>query len=62
MKNNILDDVLMDQTIKNIFFYKDQINNDETMDAFNLLSMIVKKKKGENKELAPLSIKNYIII
>ena len=53
MKNNILDDVLMDQTIKNIFFYKDQINNDETMDAFNSLSMIVKKKKGENKELAP---------
>ena len=41
----------MNQTVKNALFYKEQINNDESMELLQSLTKILKNKKLENKEI-----------
>ena len=51
LKNNVLKETLMNQTVKNALFYKEQINNDESMELLQSLTKILKNKKLENKEI-----------
>ena len=37
--------------VKNALFYKEQINNDESMELLQSLTKILKNKKLENKEI-----------